>query len=240
MSYPEDSIQSLAASWWEACTKADFPQAGCLVRAYLPHVDQVPHTLRAVGRVEAAEHKTATVQIEPLHIGQVNKRPTLPIAALSLYPKEVWTVYRAKTRPCLVVGAQLPSVDNDLRKGMPLQSTSPTLLVAPYYGADKDGNRAGYNAELLQRIKHAEYPQFMLDSLPIDKGPILSVLRFDHIQPVGLHYKFFEHTGFRLSKEAQGYVLNEWLHWLVYGQFPADSLLREFRQEMKRHFSANQ
>lgn len=24
------------------------------------------------------------------------------------------------------------------------------------------------------------------------------------------------------------------------GQFPADSLLREFRQEMKRHFSANQ
>lgn len=228
MTFPEDSVQSCTKSWWEPCDPGDI-RTGALLVAFLPHVDQVPNTLTPVGREDPEEHKTALVRIEPLDIKGPRPNPSLPVAALTLNERELWTVYRAKKRPCLVVGQSTVQVDEAARRGMPKKATSPTLLVAPYYGADKDGSRAGYNPELLRRIRHAEYPQFMLDFLPIG-GPRQSVLRFDHIQPVGLHYKAFEHTGFRLSDEALTYFVADWLTWYLQGELPEDGLLDMFRQ----------
>lgn len=209
MTFPDDSVQKFAEPWWEQCGPGDI-RTGALLVAFLPHVDQVPHTLTPVGRENAEEHATALVRIEPLAVSGPRPKPPLPVAALTLNERELWTAYRAKKRPCLIVGRSTVQVDEAARRDMPKKATSPTLLVAPYYGADKDGTRAGYNPELLRRIRHAEYPQFMLDFLPIG-GPKQSVLRFDHIQPVGLHYKFFEHTGFRLIDDAMQYVVADWL-----------------------------
>ena len=88
----------------------------------------------------------------------------LPVAAMALHDDELWTAYRAKKRPCLVLVSDVPAVDNKLRRGMPKRSTAPTVIVAPYYGSDRDGTRAGYNPELVERIRHAEYPQFFCNS----------------------------------------------------------------------------
>ena len=230
MIFPIDSIQYIVTSWWEECEKNELKR-GVLVYAFVPHVDQVPNTLIPIGRKEAEDHSEATIKISPLRINDSRPREALPVAALSLHEGELWTVYRAKKRPCLVVGTKQPQVDNSSRRNMPKKLTSPTLIVAPYYGADKDGRRAGYNSELVDRIRHAEYPQFMLDYLPIS-GPKHSILRLDHIQPVGLHHYAYEHSGFCLSDEAVELILDDWLQWLLYGGLPLDSFILDYQKEI--------
>ena len=230
MSFPTDSVQNIVTSWWEERDKKDLKK-GSLIYAFVPHVDQVPITLTIIGRKEAEKHKEAKLNITPLRINDYRPKEALPVAALSLHEGELWTAYRAKKRPCLVVGTEQPKVDNSLRRDMPKKLTSATLLVAPYYGADKDGRRAGYNPELVERIRHAEYPQFMLDYLPIG-GPKQSILRLDHIQPIGLHYYAYEHSGFCLSEEAVELILDDWLKWLFYGGLPPDSFLLDYQKEI--------
>jgi len=230
MTFPTDSIQNIVTSWWEESDKKELKK-GSLVYAFVPHVDQVPITLTPTGRKEADKHDKANLYITPLRINDSRPKEALPVAALSLHEGELWTAYRAKKRPCLVIGTEQPKIDNLLRRDMPKKLTSPTLLIAPYYGADKDGRRAGYNPELVDRIRHAEYPQFILDRLPIG-GPKQSILRFDHIQPVGLHYYAYEHSGFCLSDEAVELILDDWLQWLFYGGLPPDSFILDYQKEI--------
>jgi len=230
MTFPTDSIQYICDSWWEDCDKNKLTR-GALIKAFVPHVDQVPNTLIPIGRKDAGEHNKAIIEVSPLQIKAPRPKEKLPVAALSLHEGELWTAYRAKKRPCLVIGTKQPQVDNALRRDMPKKLTSPTLIVAPYYGADQDGNRAGYNPELVDRIRHTEYPQFMLDYLPIP-GPEHSILRLDHMQPVGLHYQAYEHTGFCLSAEAVELILDDWLQWLFYGGLPENSFILDYQKEI--------
>lgn len=230
MTFPIDSVQNIVSHWWEECDKKELKR-GSLIYAFVPHVDQVPNTLKSIARKKAEEHREAKIKISPLRINDPRPGEVLPVAALSLYEGELWTVYRAKKRPCLVVGTKQPQVDDSLRRYMPRKLTSPTLIVAPYYGADKDGRRAGYNSKLVERIRHAEYPQFMLDFLPIS-GPKQSILRLDHIQPVGFHYYAYEHSGYCLSDEAVELILDDWLQWLFYGGLPPESILIDFQKEI--------
>jgi hypothetical protein len=51
-------------------------------------------------------------------------------------------------------------IPRSLRAGQQRWQANPTLLVAPYYGADAGPSRAGWNAEFVGRIRHAEYPQY--------------------------------------------------------------------------------
>jgi hypothetical protein len=228
MKFPDDSVQNIVDPWWEECGEKELKR-GALIYAFVPHVDQVPNTLIPIGRKEAAKHSEAKIEIAPLRINAPKQKEPLPVAALSLHEGELWTVYRAKKRPCLLIGTKHPQVDNSLRRNMPKSLTSPTLIVAPYYGADKDGKRAGYNVELIKRIKHAEYPQFMLDFLPIG-GPKQSILRFDHMQPVGFHYYAYEHSGFCLSDEAVELILDDWLHWFFWDELSSDSIILDYQE----------
>ena len=228
--YPIDSVQNIVTSWWEESSGNELKK-GSLIYAFVPHVDQVPITLTPKGRKEAEQHDKAIIYITPLRIKDHRPKENLPVAALSLDEGELWTAYRAKKRPCLVLGTEQPKVDDKLRRDMPRKLTSPTILVAPYYGADKDRKRAGYNPQLVERIRHAEYPQFLLDQLPIG-GPKESILRFDHIQPIGLHYYAYEHSGDSLSDEAVELILDDWLKWLFYGGLPPDSFLLDYQREI--------
>ena len=226
MKFPDDSVQNLFDSWWVECEEKELKR-GALIYAFVPHVDQVPNTLVPIGRKDAEKHSEAKIEIAPLRINAPRQREALPVAALSVYEGELWAAYRAKKRPCLVVGKKHKQVDNSLRRNMPKILTSPTLIVAPYYGVDRDGKRAGYNVELITRIRHAEYPQFMLDSLPIG-GTSQSILRFDHIQPVGFHHYAYEHSGLCLSDDAVELILDDWLQWFFWGKLPSDSFILDY------------
>lgn len=234
--YPDDCIQSIIApsSWWVK-NESQTLCRGSLVHAFVPHVDQLPYKFEPVGRKEATRHTDAIVRVEPLKVGEPLKQVELPVAAMPLHNGEVWAAYRAKRRPCLVIGSSSPAVDSDLTKGKSKSATAPTILVAPYYGADKSGTRAGYRPEFVERVRHCEYPQFVWDCLPISSSTKESILRLDHIQPIGAHYNAFKLSEFRLSDEALG-IMDELIHCIFWGGIEKDGFIAMYREGIEATF----
>lgn len=235
--YPEVCIQSIIhpEDWWVSDEKPVL-RRGALVVAFVPHIDQVPYTFEPIGRTKADEHGVADVRVAPLRVGQPLKRTDLPVSAMPLYNGEVWAAYRAKKRPCLVLGALNPTIDKKLVRGTPNKSTAPTILVAPFYGAGRDGKRAGYPAVFVERVQQCEYPQFVWDCVPYsDRNPMESILRLDHLQPIGAHSNSYKLTRFRLSESAIE-VMDELLCWLIWDGVPDDSLIALYRQEIEATF----
>jgi hypothetical protein len=228
--YPDDVIQSLVSTWWINNTDRDW-RRGRLVLAFVPHVDQVPMTLIAEGREEPTDHNKAKFKLKPLRISGPPKEPKLPVASIPSYEGEVRTVYRAKKRPVLIIGIGGSHVPKELRLGKPKWQISPTLLVAPYYGVDRVGFRTGWHKKLVCRIQRCEYPQYMWDQLPISGKTKESILRLDHILPVGRHHDSLEWTPHCLSNEAME-ILEEWITWIITGQLPEDGVLLDVREEL--------
>ena len=233
--YPEDCVQSIIHpdAWWTNNTDKVLCR-GALVFAFVPHVDQIPYTFEPVARTEATEHDSATIEVAPLRVGQPLKRAALPVAAMPLRSGEVWAAYRAKRRPCLIIGSGGPRVDQVLTRGMARHSTAPTVLAAPYYGATRDGSRGGYNPQFVERIRHCEYPQFLWDQLPV-AGSEESILRLDHLQPMGAHHDAYQLSEYKLSDDALE-VVDELFQLLIWGQIPEDSLIAMYREEIRSAF----
>ena len=117
---------------------------------------------------------------------------------------------------------------------MPKYMTAPTILVAPHYGVDRNGSRAGYNREFVERIRHCEYPQFVWNPLP-NGGPKESILRLDQLQPIGAHYNSHSVLEFRLSDDALS-VVDELIQWLVWGGVPEDGDIAAYRELIEETF----
>lgn len=229
LTYPSDCVQSYIddASWWEKDDGKTLCR-GRLVWVFAPHVDQIPMSLVPEGRTVATEHQTANFRIETLRIKDAARTTKLPVAALAHYPGESYTVYRSKKRPALVFSAGGPDIPRELRSSLkPKWQTAPTMLVAPYYGTQA-GSRSGWYSEFVDRIRKAEYPQYMWDKLPL-AGDTDSILRFDHIQPIGRHHDSYELTEYVLKEDAIELV-EEWLFWLMTGNLPDKSALLEIRE----------
>ena len=230
--YPDDSIQGILSPtpWWEKENNRDYKR-GRLVKFFAPHVDQNPFTLISVGRDEPTEHNTAIVKIAPLDIRSVLRYPKLPVAALPQYKKEVRAVYRAKKRPGLIVCSGGTEVDRILTAGKAKWQTSRTVIVAPYYGADEGEKRSGFRPEFVKRIRRCEYPQYMWDLLPINGSTEDSVMRLDHLQPVGRSQDSMELLNYCLSADAL-LLFDEWLEWLLKGSLEIGTMFGELREDL--------
>lgn len=229
--YPDDSVQNLCAGWWEETDESKL-EYGRLVKAFLPHVDQQPYVLVAQGRTDPEAHREADFEVRPLLRNLPPSGAYLPVAGLPAYEGEVRIVQRAKKRPALVLSSLGTEVASGLRTGSARYQTNRSVLVAPYYGADQSGRRGGFRSEFLKRIRRAVYPQYMWDSLPIG-GPAESVLRLDHVQPLGENAQAVEVTPYRLASEAAE-VVEEWLTWFRTGELSQNGILALFRSEMSR------
>jgi hypothetical protein len=224
------TVQEFASPWWIRCDPHTI-QRGQLIRAFVPHVDLTPLTLTPEGREAPTSHDTALFRIAPLRIRDPQQRRSrLPVAALPIPQGEIHTVHRSKVRPVLVVSTGGSDVPKVLRPSTsPKWQTAPTFLVAPFYGTERTDERAGWHPQFIDRIRQCEYPQFMLDTLP--GSTTESVLRFDHIQPVGRHHESYEPMEFCLSADALCLV-DEWLTWLRFGELDAGALLADIRGEL--------
>jgi hypothetical protein len=229
--YPEDAIQYYVDPWWIQDEKPAICR-GRLLWAFVPHVDTIPSILIPEGRSEPTDHTRALFRIETLQIGKSHTQPSLPVAALPHYPGEVRTVYRAKVRPVLVIGTEGPSIPHTLRIGAAKSQSSPTLLVAPYYGAVRSKDRGGWKPEFVKRIRRCEYPQYVWDILSLTGKPEESILRLDHVQPMSTHYKAIELTKYRLSEDALK-IIDEWLLWLLRGVIDKEGSLYFIRQSLQ-------
>lgn len=222
--YREDCLQYYCEPWWVRVADQQL-RRGRLIWAFIPHVDQQPYMLVPKSRSEPTEHRSAEYEVRPFQGNQIPVGADLPVAALPQDPGEVRLVYRGKRRPALVLGTGGADVPKPLRTGSARHQTSATILVAPYYGADQ-----GWKLEFVQRIRRCEYPQYMWDSLPLP-GRNQSILRLDHIQPVGKHGQFHELTEYQLHPEAMD-MIDEYLTWLLRGALPSESLLIEIRRTL--------
>jgi hypothetical protein len=100
----------------------------------------------------------------------------------------------------LVLSGSGELVDPALRVGAPRHQTNPTILAAPYYSCDTK-----WNKEFVERIRRCFYSQYMFDILPIPSGRE-SILRLNHVQPIGAHSEAYELTGHCLSAAALAMV----------------------------------
>jgi hypothetical protein len=235
MTYPDDCLQSSISSDWWLKDQATNVHRGALVFAFAPHVDQVPYTFEPIGRTSAEEHETAAIRVTPLAIKAPRRRTELPVAAMSLHDGELWAAYKAKKRPCLVLGELSPIVDKSLIRGKPKRSIAPTILCAPYYGATGGVKRAGYNEEFIERVRHCEYPQFLWDVLPHDRGEE-SILRLDHLQPIGTHYNSYQMSGFKLCADALE-IMDDLVTWLMRGGVSDGGRVAAYRELVEEIFS---
>lgn len=219
--------QTFFSEWWIRA-EAGCRARGALVWALLPHVSQVPQQLIVEGREADDDHTRANYRIEQYSPSHPADTSRLPVAALVQPRGELNLVFRAKRRPAIVLSQGGAEIPRGQRTGEARWQTNRTILVAPFYGADADGTRGGWHADLVSRIEKCEYPQYVLDSLPL-RGSTASVLRLDHLQPVGDHQDAVEPTGFMLAPEALGLV-GQWLDWFMTGTIAPESDLEIIRQ----------
>lgn len=230
--YPDDCLQSIYGddNWWVTDEDADLNQ-GDLIRCFIPHVDQIPYTFEPIGRNDPRDHEEAIVKVAPLKVEKPLKQTDLPVAAMTLYKNEVWAAFRAKNRPCLVLGTNNKIAKSKFTQGMPKTNYASLILVAPFYGAD---HTSSFTPAFIERVRHCDYPQFMWDILPMYDGKE-SILRLDQTQPIGTHHNAFKKTGFKLSEEALG-VVNELKTFVLEGGLPKDGDVIAYQELIKESF----
>ena len=172
--------------------------------------------------------ESANYRFEPLQGSKLPEGAKLPVAGLPHYPNEVRLVLRAKKRPVLVLSTGGADVPRSLRIGAARYQTNATLIAAPYYGADQGGSSGGWKPEFVERIRRCEYPQYLWDKLPLS-GRDESILRLDHLQPVGRHGSSCEPADFQLHEDALG-IVDEYLSWFLMGGLPADGIVDDARK----------
>lgn len=230
MTFPEMSVQGVLQilteeDWWVPATGSE-PSRGRLTWALVPHVHQTPHELLIEGREEPTEHRSFKAQIRPISPGTPRPRTQLPVASMPLYGSERHLAYRGKRRPCVFLTGVQEEIPREYRSPRAKWQTSPSVLVAPYYGVDeKADKRAGWKQEFVDRIQLGQYPQYLWDKLPLP-GSSESILRLDHVQPLGVHHMSYQLADWRLGDEAMALV-DAWLDWLRLGTIDPDSVLAE-------------
>jgi hypothetical protein len=170
------------------------------------------------------------ISVEPLNAKSPPRPPAIPVAGFSHFSGEVYMIQRAKLRPAIVVSVEAPSAA--LPKGSPSWQALPMVYVAPAYGCDQDGSRAGWDKTFTDRIKMCMYPQYMLEKLPL-AGPEWSVVRFDQIQPISRRHDSFILTEHCLSQEAVQ-VVNDWVSWAYTGEVTPNGAIDMWHAEMVR------
>jgi hypothetical protein len=150
---------------------------------------------------------------------------------LPLRDGETHLVRRGKIRPVVVLASPGDTVERRFTRHSASWQHRRALLVAPYYGVQADGTRAGWNPEFVSRIQRAEYSQYVWDRLPEGGLSEGSILRLDHVFPIGDDPANWTLLGYRLREDARA-ILDEWLSWHISGVLVPDGVLELARAEL--------
>lgn len=227
--YPTDCVQCAALPWWEQDKGKDLCR-GRLLQTFVSHVEQIPSVLIPKGRSDPKDHTRFDCEIRPFDVNDPPKQTNLPVAGMRLYKGERFLVVKAKGRPVLVMAMPGDLVPGKMFAGKPQYLRAPAILVAPYY----TGGASKYPPEFLFRARRCEYRQFFWDHLPLP-GDDPSILRMDHIQPIGLDTKSYAITPFKLCSEAL-LIMDEWLAWSASGDL--DEACGQILPDLRRTLQA--
>lgn len=229
--FPNDCLQYYVSPWWEKTEKTP-RERWRLAWALVRHVSECPYTLDVIGRTNPLAHDNVDVRF--VKFDAKNCRRTcsdLPVAALPLRKDEHYSVQRAKVRPVLILATPGTVIEKEYKALLNTKAHHPLYLVAPYYGADQNGLRAGIPEVFASRIKGCAYSQYMWEKLP-ENNDKQSILRLDQIQPIEPAIMAFNCTHYRLSEDA-GLIMDEWLQWHLSQLEPdPDGLFIEYRNSL--------
>jgi hypothetical protein len=231
--YPDDCVQKYVHPWWIE-ERADTVVRGRLLWTWVPYPEMKPYRLIPEGRGDdPRQHSRAQFRIETFRMGDPPQGiATLPVAALPMREGETYLVQRGKRRPAIVISTGGLPVPKELRPGREHWQSARSILVAPFYGADPSTSRGGWLEPFVERIRHAEYPQYVWDILPVSSSSTsISILRLDHVFPIGADPANWKTEPYVLSPDALG-VLDDWIGWLLNDRLPADSSLAYLRAEL--------
>jgi hypothetical protein len=144
---------------------------------------------------------------------------------------ETYLVRRGKIRPAVVLAVPGTEVEERFKRHGASWQHKPAFLMAPYYGVAADGTRGGWNPEFVSRIQRAEYSQYVWDVLPVGGSDDGSILRLDHVFPVGADPANWQTTEYKLRADALA-ILDEWFSWHQTTTLPAGGMLELLRQEL--------
>lgn len=225
MKFPDDSVQSFICNQWWCKTSDKTIEPGRLLWAVVNHVGTLPYRLVTKGRSSPTDHESAKFKVETFSAESKPCDQELPIAAFPNYAGESYTVSRGKVRPVLVVASTFESVEKLLMKRQLRYQVAPSIIVAPYYGVTS-GSRVGFKPEFVKRIKQLAYRQYFWDCLPVKGSSDGSILRFDHLQPIGTHKEWYSATDWKLSGAACTFIL-DYLRWSIFDEAAGE--LREIQ-----------
>jgi hypothetical protein len=227
--FPEVSVQNVIGSWWQIASTGAV-QRGRLIKTIVPYPGMKPVRLLIEGRgSNPRQHDKATFTLEEFRVGDPRKFSPLPVAGLPEYPGESHLVYRSKTRPAVVVAMPGSPVEEKFRRKAAKWQYARSILVAPFYGCEADGSRGGWDPEFVARIQRAEYSQYAWDMLPVGGSSEGSILRFDHVFPIGDDPANWTLTDFTLRPEALA-VVDDWVSWHLTGLIPVGGMLELYRE----------
>jgi hypothetical protein len=233
--YPDDCVQKYIDPWWTE-DRTDTVVRGRLLWTWVPYPEMKPYRLVPEGRGDdSRQHSRAEFRIETFRIGDPAKGvATLPVAALPMRDGETYLVQRGKRRPVVVLSTGGLQVPRELRPGREHWQSARSLLVAPFYGADPGTTRGGWPEPFVERIRRAEYPQYVWDVLPLSSSSSsISILRLDHIFAIGADAANWKAEPHILSPNAMG-VIDTWINWLMTDQLSDDSTLAYLRAELPK------
>jgi hypothetical protein len=223
--YPDVCLQTFTSSWWVQSPSADIGR-GRLIWTSVPYTEMKPYRLVPIGRGDSPrQHSAADFRIETFRVGDPPQGiASLPVAALPIREGEDLIVSRAKRRPALVISTGGPPIPPELRRGASRWQSAPAILVAPYYGAKRGPTRGGWSEPFVDRIRRAEYPQYLWDILPLGAADEPSILRLDNLMAVGADSANWMTEPWCLSSEALG-LLDEVFVWLMTGKLTEQTAL---------------
>lgn len=231
MAFPEDSIQYVLDDWWETAPKGS-PKRGDLIRTLVPFRFGLPTCLLTKRRADQpGDHERVDFESRPFGFDAVIPKEKLPIAGLPHIEGGSYMLLPFKKRPALVLASPADPPDESLTLGLAGYQKTPCFIVAPYYGADKNGERGGYPDDLVQLVRRCKYPQYFWDCLPLIGDTTSSLLRIDAMFPVVYDRNWYRHTGYRLTPDGME-IMAEYIEWFMTGALPADSLIRDVRAKL--------
>ncbi len=220
--YPENSLQGIALAE-EVLSEWFVPSAtirrGSVVWAHLPTVSVLdePYTMEALEHGDPEDHSKAAYAIAR-HRTEDPDTQARSVAAMPPRPDEAHCVYRARYRPALVLAGPGRAPDESLQAGGASWQHAQSLIVAPYYGVGRAGFPGGWDPRLIDAVQACEFPQYMWESLPFaDEDTPCSILRFDHLLPLGARGPSIQNSEWALSDEALDLV-DMWLGWFLSGE----------------------
>jgi len=232
--YPEDSIQHWVEPWWirKPAAAQSTVERWDLIVALVPFLGEIPYRVQELTRKSDRDHTRADFSVAEFGINTTYHKPDLPLAAIP----EPQYMFPGKVRPALVIGHIHERIPKAIRDQASWQ-TRPSYLLAPYFGVEADGNRAGWPLGFVDRIRQAGYPQYFWDHLPpglplLKQSGCTSVMRLDQTYPSTRKPAVYVPTGWALSVEAQK-VIKDWIRWQIGNSPTPNGPIDEFRKILK-------